>query len=61
MLSIDEIQSKIISIADAINAQISYDMTMNVDFADFYLFDNKLKYFEEQKLNINLYATYKFQ
>lgn len=47
--------------ADAINAEVSYDMTMSVNFADFYLFDNTLKCFEEQKLNINLYATYKYQ
>lgn len=55
MLGIQSINSEIISMADAVRAEVLYDITMNVKFSDFYRLAFQKNILQEQNLNFNLY------
>jgi len=55
MLKCESIDSQIISIADAVRAEIVYDVSMNVNFQNFYKLSFQKRILQEQFLNYNLY------
>lgn len=60
MLNHCEIESKLINMAEAVRAEVAYDIAMNVDDFQFYgLFQQKV-YFEELKLNNILYNSIQY-
>lgn len=59
MLTCNQINQKIISLADSVRAEIVYEITMDINFSEFYLLALKKQTIEENNLIYNLYK-YKF-
>ena len=60
MLNSLEIDNKLVNMADAVKAELAYDLSMNVNFSEFYLLNQQKVFLDEQKLNINLYSRFKY-
>lgn len=55
MLNCNSINAKIISMAEAIRAEILYEVSMNVNLPSFYPLRLQKTNIEQAKLNFNLY------
>ncbi len=55
MLGCGKINEKLISLADAVRAEVLYEVSMSVDFPSFYLLSLQKQFIEQEKLNFNLY------
>jgi hypothetical protein len=56
---LNEINICLGSLAEATKAEISYELSMNVDFRKFYLLKHQKELLEQEKLNFNLYKLYR--
>lgn len=59
MLNCNSIDGKLVSLADAVRAEVSYELDMNVNVAEFYRLSFEKQRLQEQFLNFNIYK-YKF-
>jgi len=59
MLNCNSIDGKLISLAEAVRAEVSYELDMNVNVSEFYRLSFEKQRQQEQFLNFNIYK-YKF-
>jgi hypothetical protein len=60
MLDYENINQRVISLAESVTAEVLYDISMVVNFSEFYLLKLKKNVIEQSNLNYNLYK-YKIQ
>lgn len=59
MLNCNSIDGRLISLAEAVRAEVSYELDMNVNIMEFYRLAFEKRRLQEQFLNFNIYK-YKF-